>query len=74
MKEELFSVKVLQQEGNSTRVEVFNRGNSAGTLSIATKDLGEFVRRMSGSAVVSQNIDEVGPGATVIGARIGRIG
>jgi hypothetical protein len=69
-----FTLKVNSQNTRHTRVTIFNRGGKAGELTILSNDLDELTRRLTGSVSVNQNIESVGPGASVTGMKIGRAG
>lgn len=70
----IFTHRIDKQNEEHTIITVFNRGANAGTVCVLTKDADEFIRRISGSSCVTQNIDQVGPGAQVTGMKIGRLG
>lgn len=65
---EKFTVRIEDQNPVHTRVTVFNYGGNAGTLTINTSDVPEFIRRISGGVSVNQQMENVS--GTVVGAVI----
>ena len=69
--QKMFTVRIEDQNPVHTRITVFNRGGNAGTLTINTSDVDEFITRLTSGISVSQQVDVV-TGA-MVGVVIGKL-
>jgi len=67
MSTEMFSTEVISVDGENVTVSVRNWGMPAGTLMVHMDDLGELIRRISGTMSVNQQAGNVESGAQMIG-------
>ena len=70
----IFTIRLGSKTSRHTLVEVYDRDELAGVLTIRNVDVGEFARLLSGPVSIKQTVGTIESGAQVVGVKIDRLG